>query len=101
VTRKGYFLGRDGLPWQERSIAANEETMPLVVEGREVTVFFRSDTAGDLTILVDVVGDGEFEVYVVRPSTTKEFITIDEHFHGVKLRFSTAAVVTAKYHSAP
>jgi hypothetical protein len=82
--------------WRGKSVSAGEYSLPLVTMGwREVTLYFKSNTPGDLTVEVDPVGDGEWDTYIVRTSTTKEFLTIDEHFARIRLKFSTTATVTA------
>jgi hypothetical protein len=83
--------------WNGKSISAGEYSLPLVTIGwREATLYFKSDTAGDLTVEVDPVGDGSWDTYTTRASTTKEILTIDEHFARIRLKFSSAATVTAK-----
>jgi len=91
--------------WGGKSIAAGETSLPLVTEGwREVTVFFKSSAAGDLTVQVDPDGRADidgWEDYVTRTATTREFLTIDEHFTRIRLKFSAAATVTAKANLIP
>jgi len=83
--------------WYNKSVSANEYSLPLVTIGwRELTLYFKSNTAGDLTVEVDPVGDGEWDTYITRTSTTKEILTISEHFARIRLKFSTSATVSAK-----
>jgi hypothetical protein len=66
-----------------------------------MTLLFKSDTAGDLTIQFDMDGTGEWEDYLVRTSTTKEILTIDEHPYMLRLKFSATATATAKLFLTP
>jgi len=50
---------------------------------------------------VDIDGDGSWEDYITRTSTTKEILTIDEHFQRIRLKFSVATTVTAKAFLVP
>jgi hypothetical protein len=88
--------------WYNKSISAGESSEPLITAGwREVTVTFTSSATGNLTVEVDPTGDGGWEEYLTRYSTTREVITIDEHFARIRLKFSTAATVTAKAFLVP
>jgi len=101
MNKRGYFFGRDNLPWQDKSISADEETRPEDCLGYDKkTVEFSADTAGKLTILVDTVGDGDFKTY-----HEEDFAAAPVLFHYIitrgavyiKLKYSVVAVVTAKY----
>jgi hypothetical protein len=88
--------------WYNTSIGAGDTSPPVITSGwREYTLVFKSNTAGDLTVQVDVDGTGEWEDYITRTATTKEVLTIDEHFYALRLRFSVAATVTAKLFLVP
>jgi len=98
--RSGYFFGRDNLPWQEKSISADEETKPEECLGYgKKTIYFLSDTDGTLTILVDPVGDGDFQTYDTVSVTANNPVTyvMTGGTKYVKLKFSASAKVSAKY----
>jgi hypothetical protein len=88
--------------WNNESISAGATSLPLVTAGwSEATLLFKSSASGDLTVQVDVDGSGSWEDYVTRTATTKEILTIDEHFARIRLKFSIAATVTAKAFLVP
>jgi hypothetical protein len=88
--------------WNNESIAAGATSTPLVTAGwSKVTLVFRSSASGDLTVQVDPDGSGSWEDYITRTATTKEILTIDEHFARIRLMFSVATTVTAKAFLVP
>jgi len=60
------------------------------------TLYFKSDTSGDLTIEVDPVGDGDWETLDIRTGITSEIYKTTHDFTYMRLTFSVAATVTAK-----
>ncbi|MEM2262443.1 MAG: hypothetical protein QXK24_08330 [Ignisphaera sp.] len=91
--------------WYSKQVGPEETSLPLVTEGwKEVTILFKSNTPGDLTIQVDPDGraniDG-WEDYITKTPTTKEIITIQDHFARIRLKFSSSATVTAKAYLTP
>jgi len=101
--KTGYFLGTDDAPWRNRSISANDETKPEKCLGyTRKTIEFTTDTAGTLTILVDLIGDGSFSTYEEISVSAGEtvYYVMTAPVAYVKLRFSVAATVTAKYNFA-
>jgi len=98
--KKGYFTTKEGLPWQGRSISAGDETAPVESAGyTSKAIHFLSDTAGTLSILADAVGDGDFQTYDSVPISANELevYLMNEGATLIKLKFDTAASVTAKY----
>lgn len=99
-TRTGYFMDDDGVAWDSKTVAINDETRPEECLGYEKkTTYFLSDTNGTLTIYADAVGDGDFQVYdtqTIIAGTSMPYPMTGGCRH-VKLRFSAAAVVTAKF----
>jgi len=82
--------------WDSASISAGEATPAILTKGyKEKTFSFTSDTAGTLTVQVDITGEGDWQDYYSAADTTLEFVTVDEHFPRVRLTFDTAATVTA------
>jgi len=98
--RTGYFRGTDDRSWDERSISAGDESKPVDCGGLgDKTIMFLSDTAGTLTILVDPVGDGDFQEYGTASisADTPEAYNATGVFKLMKIKFSDAATVTAKF----
>lgn len=97
----GYFKSAvDQVDWKSKSIVANEETLGEDSLGYTIkTIYFISNTNGDLTIFVDPVGDGAFLVYDTISVTAFTPITyiITGGAKYIKLKFSAAATVTAKF----
>jgi len=95
-----YFQDPDGKEWRDKSIAANDETLPIVTLGYHYkTISFESDITGDLTILIDLVGDEDFESVLTRTITggapPTNFL-VEYDCVQIKLKFSVAATVTAR-----
>jgi len=90
-TQKPHYL------WDGASIGAGDNSPAVYMEPYdEITIDFTSDTSGDLTVEADALGDDDWEDYITKTGTTGEFLTVDEHFVRIRLRFSVAATVTAK-----
>lgn len=97
--RIGYFLGEDGLVWDGKTIAINDETRPEECLGFEKTLYFLSNTIGTLTIYVDAVGDGDFQTYntVAIVANVLAVYPMTGGARHVKVSFSAVAIVTAKF----
>lgn len=99
--KTGYFLDDDlGIAWDGRTIAINAETRPEKCLGyTHKTLEFTSDTNGTLTILEDLVGDGDFQTYTTQAiiATVTVPLPITGDMAHIKLSFSVAAIVTAKF----
>jgi hypothetical protein len=86
--------------WDSASISANAETDPVATLGwAKKAVFFKSDTAGTLTIYIDPVGDGTWEIYdtvtIALNTFTPYTFPQESNFARLKLAFDQAAVVDA------
>ena len=93
--------------WAGKSIEANEESYPVVIEGwSKVTIMFKSDTDGTLTILLDPDGradiDGweEYDTISVTANKTVWYV-MTANATRIKLKFSSSATVTAVVHLTP
>ncbi len=98
--RRGYFFDPADLPWDNETIAANDETKPEECLGySKKTIYFLSDANGTLTIYADATGDADFQVYdtIVVVANTVEVYPMTGGATYVKLAFSAIADVTAKY----
>jgi hypothetical protein len=99
--RTGYWLdAEDGLPWLDKSIPANRFTRPEKALGYITkTIEFISSVAGTLNVFYDLVGDGDFKLFItksVSANTPINFI-LYESVAYIKLNFNTAGVVRAKF----
>jgi len=83
------------IPWYNDSIAANDTSRAFPGYGR-VTIYFKSDTAGDLTIEVDPLGDGDWETLDTFSNVTSVKKMTEYSGNSMRLKFSQAATVTAK-----
>ena len=92
-----YFINRSKI-WKEASISAGETAVaPLNLLGySKKSLYFESDTAGDLTISIDPIGDGNFKDIVTRTSITSTNELIEYDFAYLRLKFSASAKVTAR-----
>jgi hypothetical protein len=82
-------------PWFKDSIAVNEESLPFPGWGKK-TIIFHSDTSGDLTILVDYTGLGDWDTFATISGVTSTQYQTTYSARAFKLRFSAAATVTAQ-----
>jgi len=83
--------------WDHLSISAGDKTLPKDVHGyNNVTIVFKSDTAGTLTVeMLSPTGDWmEYNTTDVSADTPKP-ITPTASLYKVRLSFDTAASVTA------
>lgn len=98
--KTGYFMDDDGVVWDSKTVAINDETRPEECLGYEKkTLYFLSDTNGTLTVYEDAVGDGDFQVYDTQAiiAGTPMPYPMTGGCRYVKLGFSVVAVVTAKF----
>jgi len=92
------------LIWGAESISAGETSLPVVTGGwRDYTLMFETDTAGVLTIEVDLLGDGEFKTFDTWSLSAGEARVreLTGNYSKLRLKFDTAATVTAKLYLAP
>jgi hypothetical protein len=88
-------------PWSSTSISAGAETDPIPMLGySSALIYFLSNAAGTLTILVDMNGNGDWQTYDtvsnVSANTPVWYPLGTTNFARLKLSFSAAATVTAK-----
>lgn len=87
-------------PWVDQSISAGDTTDPLpTFQYGSGAVYFKTDTAGTLTIQVDLTGTGDWMDYDTvsldaGEATHYPFSRLD--FARYRLKFSDAATVTAR-----
>jgi len=81
-------------PWFKDDINAAEETLMFWFYGRK-TIFFTSDTSGDLSIELDPMGRGDWQTLDTVLATTDEIYQTTYSAQRAKLAFSGAAKVTA------
>lgn len=92
--------------WDAKAIAANAETDPAATLGwSKKTVYFKSNTAGTLTIYVDPRGDGTWEIYDTATIALNTFTPYtfpqEANFARLKLAFNQIATVDAYVVVAP
>jgi hypothetical protein len=88
-------------PWANTSISAGAVTDPIPMLGYgSALIYFISNTAGTLTISVDMLGDGDWRTYDtvsnVSANSPVWYPMSTTNFARLKLSFSAAATVTAK-----
>jgi len=80
--------------WINESIDAGATSPAIPGFGRK-TIHFTSDTAGDLDVLLDAIGLGEWKTDTSVPSTTDALVYTDHSGLRLRLKFSAAAKVSA------
>lgn len=85
------------VPWYNDDIAANETSRAFPAYGK-TTIYFKTDTSGDLTIEVDPLGDGDWETFDTITGVSARIAPYHTEHAGnsIRLKFSEAANVTAK-----
>jgi len=63
---------------------------------REATIYFKSDTAGDLTVEVDPDGFGDWYTLYTRTGITEDVSKTTHDFTHLRMKFSVDATLTAK-----
>jgi len=90
--------------WDNTSIEAGETSLPVVTAGwTRKTLMFEADTDGTLTIEIDVDGSDNYKVYdtVSITANTPRWYMFTGDFARMRLKFDTAAKVTAKLYLHP
>jgi len=92
----------DQAAWKGESIDADDSAMsPFnLMTYPEVTIEFHTDTAGNLTLEGDLLGDGDFVTLEGFPKSVSADETVDTKVNTdlsfIRISFDTAATVTAK-----
>jgi len=98
---RGYFEdARTGRKWKDLTIEADAYTALVRADGFvRKTIQFVASAAGTLTVEIDVVGDGDWRTLATASITadTPWTLTTEAIFFTMRLKFSAAATVWAKY----
>ena len=90
--------------WDSESISAGEYSKPVITSGwTRKTLMFLADADGILTIEVDIDGSDNYKVYdtVSITANTPKWYIFTSDFAKMRLKFDTAATVTAKLYLMP
>ena len=84
--------------WDNESVAANTNGYMYAnkLNFREATIYFKSDTSGDLTVEVDPDGQGDWYTLYTRTGITEDVSKTTYDFTHLRMRFSVEATLTAK-----
>jgi len=83
------------LPWSSQSISGGDTTYPFNGEGTK-TIYFTSDTSGDLTVQMNPTGrSGDWFDLFTRTGITSTVEQTSYEAFQMRLKFSAAATVTA------
>jgi len=89
------FFRTDWSPWDDRNISADETSDMVTCAGyRQRTIHFYSDTAGTLTI-EHRTPSGTWKEYDSISNTAKEIYPLGADVEAIRIKFDTAAKVTA------
>jgi len=84
--------------WDDENVTADTYGYMYVnkLNFREATIYFKSDTAGDLTVEVDPDGYGDWYTLYTRTGITEDVSKTMHDFTHLRMKFSVDATLTAK-----